>query len=57
VIDVSKHLNRLLEVNVAERWARVEPGVVRDELNEWLMPQGLMFAPDRRPAIAPPSAA
>src|SRR6188508_1951663 len=32
-IDTSKHFNRLLEVNVEERWARVEPGIVLDELN------------------------
>src|SRR5216110_3014984 len=32
-IDVSKYLNRILEVNVADRWAWIEPGVVLDELN------------------------
>ncbi|MGE0444431.1 MAG: FAD-binding and (Fe-S)-binding domain-containing protein [Vicinamibacterales bacterium] len=46
VIDTSKHINRLLEVNAAERWARVEPGIVLDELNARLKPHNLRFAPD-----------
>ena len=46
VVDTSKYLNRVLEVNVEERWARVEPGIVLDELNASLRPHGLRFAPD-----------
>jgi len=46
VVDTSKYLRTVLEVNVAERWARVEPGVVLDELNAHLRPHGLRFAPD-----------
>ena len=46
VLDMSKYMNALLEVNVAERWARVEPGIVLDELNHKLKPHGLMYAPD-----------
>ena len=46
VIDFSKHLNRVLELNVEERWARVEPGIVRAELNAKLASHGLHFAPD-----------
>jgi FAD/FMN-containing dehydrogenase/Fe-S oxidoreductase len=46
IVDTSKHLNRLLEVNREERWARVEPGIVLDELNAQLRPLGLRFAPD-----------
>jgi FAD/FMN-containing dehydrogenase/Fe-S oxidoreductase len=46
VIDTSKHLNAILELNVQERWVRVEPGVVLDELNARLRPHGLRFAPD-----------
>ena len=46
VLDMSKYMNQLLEVNVAERWARVEPGIVLDELNQKLKPYGLMYAPD-----------
>jgi FAD/FMN-containing dehydrogenase/Fe-S oxidoreductase len=46
VLDTSKHLNRILEVNPAEHWARVEPGVVLDHLNAQLRAHGLRFAPD-----------
>ena len=46
VLDMSKYMNQLLEVNVAEHWARVEPGIVLDELNHKLKPHGLMYAPD-----------
>ena len=45
-LDTSKYFNRLLEVNGEERWARVEPGIVLDELNAKLAPQRLRFAPD-----------
>jgi FAD/FMN-containing dehydrogenase/Fe-S oxidoreductase len=45
-LDFSRHLNRILELNAAERWVRVEPGVVLDELNAFLSPYDLMFAPD-----------
>ena len=45
-LDTSKFFNRLLEVNAAECWARVEPGIVLDELNEQLRLHGLQFAPD-----------
>lgn len=46
VVDISKHLNHILEVNQNERWARVEPGVVRDELNIALKEYGLFFSPE-----------
>ena len=46
IVDTSKHLKTILDVNVAERWARVEPGLVLDELNAELRPHGLRFAPD-----------
>lgn len=46
VLDMSKYMNQLLEVNVAERWARVQPGIVLDELNHKLKAHGLMYAPD-----------
>ena len=41
VVDISKHWNHILEINQEERWARVEPGVVRDEQNIALKPYGL----------------
>lgn len=46
ILDCSRHLNRILEINVEERWARVEPGCVLDDLNAALKPHGLLFAPD-----------
>ena len=46
VLDTSKHLNRILEINPDEKWARVQPGVVLDELNAELRPFNLRFAPD-----------
>jgi FAD/FMN-containing dehydrogenase/Fe-S oxidoreductase len=45
-LDFSKYLHRILQVNAAERWARVEPGCVLDDLNLALKPHGLQFAPD-----------
>src|SRR5215207_744327 len=46
VVDVSRHMNRILEINVAERWARVQAGVVKDQLNAELAKHGLFFAPE-----------
>ena len=46
VVDISKHFKSILEVNVEERWARVQPGVVLDELNLALQPYGLFFSPE-----------
>ena len=46
VVDVSKHFTSILEVNAEERWVRVQPGVVRDELNQFLKPYGLYFGPE-----------
>jgi len=45
-IDTSKYYHRILELNVGERWAIVEPGIVLDELNAQLKSHGLRFAPD-----------
>jgi FAD/FMN-containing dehydrogenase/Fe-S oxidoreductase len=45
-VDISKYYNRVLEVNAEERWARIEPGIVLDELNAQLAPLRLRFAPD-----------
>ena len=46
VIDFSKYLNQLLELNQEEQWARVQPGIVLDQLNKQIASQGLMYAPD-----------
>ena len=45
ILDVSR-LNRILEVNAEEKWARVQPGIVLNELNAQLASTGLMFGPD-----------
>jgi len=46
VVDVSKNLNRIIEINPEEKWARVEPGVILAELNEAAKPYGLQFGPE-----------
>ncbi len=46
VIDISKYLNRILEFNAAERWVKVEPGVILSELNLYLAPYRLQFGPE-----------
>jgi FAD/FMN-containing dehydrogenase len=46
ILDFAVHMNRVLEINVTERWARVEPGVVLGDLNRQLAESGLRFAPD-----------
>ncbi len=46
VVDVSKNFTQIMELNEAEHWVRVQPGVIRDELNMFLKPYGLMFGPE-----------
>lgn len=46
IADMSRHFCRILEINEEERWVRVEPGVVPDELNIMLKNRGLMFGPE-----------
>lgn len=46
VADVSKYMNNVLEINRDEKWVRVQPGVVLDELNILLQPLGLFFGPE-----------
>jgi FAD/FMN-containing dehydrogenase/Fe-S oxidoreductase len=46
LVDVSRHMNKIIEINVGERWARVEAGVVKDQLNAALAPHGLFFPPE-----------
>ncbi|MBS7660420.1 FAD-binding oxidoreductase [Pseudomonas lalucatii] len=46
LVDLSRHMNRILEIDVAGRWARVQAGVVKDQLNAALRPHGLFFAPE-----------
>ncbi|MCZ6451171.1 MAG: FAD-binding protein, partial [Deltaproteobacteria bacterium] len=46
VLDFSKYMNRVLEVNREELWCRVQPGLVQDELNAHVKSMGLLFGPD-----------
>lgn len=46
VVDISKYMNQILEIDPYEKWVRVQPGVVRDELNTHLEPYGLFFGPN-----------
>lgn len=46
VVDLSKYMNKVLEINVEENWVRVEAGVVKDRLNDFLRPYGFFFSPD-----------
>lgn len=46
IVDVSKYFTQILELNSEERWVKVQPGVVRDELNLFLKIHGLFFGPE-----------
>src|SRR6476661_8939091 len=46
IVDVSKYFTKILELNTDENWVRVQPGVIRDELNLFLKPHGLFFGPE-----------
>lgn len=46
IVDVSRTFTRILELNTAENWVRVQPGVIRDELNLFLKPHALYFGPE-----------
>ena len=46
IVDVSKNFTQILELNKEEHWVRVQPGVIRDELNMFLKPYGLFFGPE-----------
>lgn len=46
IVDISKHFTNVLEINQQESYVRVQPGVIRDDLNLILKPYGLMFGPE-----------
>lgn len=46
VVDISKYMNKIIEINAAEKWVMVEPGVVLDELNLEAAKLGLFFGPE-----------
>ena len=54
VVDVSRHFTEILEINAEERWVRVQPGVIRNELNMALRPaRSPLSARKPQPPIAP----
>jgi FAD/FMN-containing dehydrogenase/Fe-S oxidoreductase len=46
VVDIGRHLARIISIDPVTRRARVQPGVVRNELNLALVPHGLLFGPE-----------
>ncbi|MCY9804856.1 FAD-binding and (Fe-S)-binding domain-containing protein [Vibrio scophthalmi] len=46
VVDLSRHMNKVLEINEQEGWVRVQTGVVKDQLNDAVRPFGYFFSPD-----------
>ncbi|MCT2387279.1 D-2-hydroxyglutarate dehydrogenase YdiJ [Erwinia pyrifoliae] len=46
VVDMSRYMTGILDINVAEGWVKVEAGVVKDQLNAWLKPYGYFFSPE-----------
>ena len=46
MMDMTKYMNQILEINTEEQWVRVQPGVVLDELNAYLKSYGFLFGPD-----------
>ena len=46
IVDMSRHMNQVLEINEQEGWVRVQTGVVKDQLNQFLKPYGYFFSPD-----------
>lgn len=46
VVDISKYFTKIIEINQQEKWVRVQPGVIRDELNQVLSKEGLYFGPE-----------
>lgn len=46
VVDIGRFMNQILEINTEQKWVKVQPGVVQDELNQFLKPYGFMFGPN-----------
>jgi FAD/FMN-containing dehydrogenase/Fe-S oxidoreductase len=46
VVDVSKHFTKIIALDTDKKQVRVQPGVIRDELNQYLLPYGLFFGPN-----------
>jgi FAD/FMN-containing dehydrogenase/Fe-S oxidoreductase len=45
IIDCSRYMREIMEINLEQQWVRVQPGVVLDQLNTYLEPYGFYFAP------------
>ena len=50
ILDCSKYMNQIIEVNLSAGWVRVQPGVVLDQLNKYLKPHNVFFAPNLAPS-------
>ncbi|MEZ8169486.1 FAD-binding and (Fe-S)-binding domain-containing protein [Vibrio tasmaniensis 1F-187] len=46
VVDLSRYMNKVLEINEQEGWVRVQSGIVKDQLNDAVRPYGYFFSPD-----------
>ncbi|WP_260258550.1 D-2-hydroxyglutarate dehydrogenase YdiJ [Vibrio intestinalis] len=46
VVDLSRHMNKVLEINEQEGWVRVQTGVIKDQLNDAVRPYGYFFSPE-----------
>ncbi|CAM3586259.1 putative FAD-linked oxidoreductase [Vibrio aerogenes CECT 7868] len=46
VVDLSRHMNQVLEINSEEGWVRVQAGVIKDQLNDAVRPYGFFFSPE-----------
>ncbi|UYU33453.1 D-2-hydroxyglutarate dehydrogenase YdiJ [Siccibacter colletis] len=46
IVDMSRYMNRILEINIEQGWVRVEAGVIKDQLNQYLKPFGYFFSPE-----------
>jgi FAD/FMN-containing dehydrogenase len=53
IVDMSRYMNRIIEINPEEGWVRVEAGVIKDQLNQFLKPYGYFLRRSFPPATAP----
>jgi FAD/FMN-containing dehydrogenase/Fe-S oxidoreductase len=46
VVDIGTHMHQVVELNTTQKWVRVQPGIIRNDLNAFLQPHGLLFGPE-----------
>jgi FAD/FMN-containing dehydrogenase/Fe-S oxidoreductase len=46
IVDMSRHMRNIIDINPEEKWVKVQAGVIKDQLNDFLRPYGFFFAPD-----------